>query len=67
MVEHSDGLAAVTESTPVSFWTALSALATEYAQSIRRPIRAATLPPQPRFVQQEAQTVDFAFASCFAI
>lgn len=58
MVEQSDGLAAVTESTRHAPWTALSALATEYAQSIRHPVRDAALPPQLGFVQQEAQTID---------
>ena len=57
MIEHSDDLAAVTESTRAP-WTVLSALATEYAQSIRHPVRDAALPPQPGFVQQEAQTID---------
>ncbi len=56
MVEQSDGLAAVTESTRYAPWTVLSALATEYAQSIRHPVRGAALPPQPGSVQRETQT-----------
>ncbi|DBB14802.1 TPA: hypothetical protein ACH3X3_004411 [Trebouxia sp. C0006] len=35
----------------------LSALATEYAQSIRHPGRDPALPPQPGFVQRETQTI----------
>ena len=58
MVEQSDGLAAVTESTRHAPWTVLSALATEYAQSIGHPFRDAALPPQPGSVQRETQTVD---------
>ncbi|DBB01839.1 TPA: hypothetical protein ACH3X1_000447 [Trebouxia sp. C0004] len=58
MVEQSDGLAAVTESTRHARWTVLSALATEYAQLIRHPIRDAALPPQPGSVLRETQTID---------
>jgi len=59
MVEQqSDSLAAITESTQHAPWTVLSALATEYAQSVRHPVRGAALPPQPGFVQQETQTID---------
>ena len=58
MVEQSDGLAAVTESTRHAPWTVLSALAAEYAQSIRHPVRDAVLPPQPGSVQRETQTID---------
>ena len=58
MVEQSDGLAAVTDRTRHAPWTVLSALATEYAQSIRHPVRDPALPPQPGFVQRETQTID---------
>ncbi len=58
MVEQSDGLASVTESTRHAPWSVLSALAAEYAQSIRHPVREAALPPQPDCVQRETQTVD---------
>jgi len=58
MVEQSDGLAAVTDRTRHAPWTVLSALATEYAQSIRHPVRDSALPPQPGFVQRETQTID---------
>ena len=57
MVEQSDGLAAVTESTKHDPWTVLSALTTEFADSIHHPLRGAALPLQPGCVQQEAQTI----------